>query len=303
MGIHLPDLIVEATIRDGLKFLKENPDRLDDIFEPLLRTYASRKYGQTEVNKIKAMLQTKEIAVVHSFHAAAAQSPCFSIQLGAESEAKERAHIGDFEADVQEAITDEEELEALIRVPDFAPESYDSMSGKISVGDEVDLAAAHPGYLFVDADANEFEVKRGMSNVDGSKFFFIDKAQTPNLEGVCIIKSFLSTNQYEVKGDSSAINLLVGVHTKDALLTKYMYVILKHIMKSRKRDLIKRGIVNSSFQGSDFTRDLRYEGDMVYTRFFTLSGQVDDTWISDDVGQIDNVEIDATPVSCPDDED
>lgn len=293
MGIHLTDLIIEATIRDGLLFLKQNPTVVDDIFSPLTRTYNQRKYGQAEIDKIKEMLQTKNIAVVHSFHAAAAQSPCFSIQLGAEGEAKERANLSDFEEDVQEPITD---LDSLIRVPVFTPLLSDPISGRITVADGVDLSTCNAGYIFVDADGDESVVQRGISNDPGNKFFFIPKGVTPNISGDCFIKTFLSYTQHEEKGDTSAINILIGCHTKDALLTKYLYIILKYIMKSRKKDLIKRGLINSSFQGSDFTRDLHYEGDQVYTRFFTISGQVDDTWESEDVELIDNVDIEGTPI-------
>lgn len=292
MGIHLTDLIVEATIRDGLEYLKQNPDVVDDIFSPLTRTYNQRKYGQAEIEKIKTMLNTKNIAVVHSFYEAESKSPCYSIQLGAEAEAKDRAHLGDFEADVQEDIEDED---SLIRIPLFTPLAHDPVSGKVSVPDNVDLSPLNAGYIFVDGDENESDVQRGISNVPGNKFFFIPKGVMPNITDPCFIKTFLSFTQHEEKGDTSSINILIGVHAKDALLTKYLYVILKYIMKSRKNDLIRRGIVNSSFQGSDFTRDLKYEGDMVFTRFFTLSGQVDDTWASADVPLIDNVEIDATP--------
>jgi len=299
MGIHLTDLIIEATIRDGIEYLKANPEVVDDIFAPLTRTYNQRKYGQAEIDKIKTLLQAKNIAVVHSFHEAAAKAPCYSIQLGAEAEAKDRAHLGDFEADVQEDIEDED---SLIRVPLFTPSAYDPVTGKVSVPDLVDLTPLHPAYIFVDADENEFEVKPGISNVPGNKFFFIDKFQTPNVSDDCFIKTFLSYTQHEEKGDSSSVNILVGVHTKEPLLTKYLYIILKYIMKSRKNDLIRRGLVNSTFQGSDFTRDLAYQGDQVFTRFFTISGQVDDTWASVDVPLIDNVEIEATPVECPDED-
>lgn len=294
MGINLTDLIIEATIRDGLLYLKQNPSKVDDIFKPMTSLFNQRKYGQGEINKIKTMLQTKEIAVVHSFHEAAAKSPCFSIQLGAESEAKERAHLNDFEEQIQVPITD---LASLVRVPNFTPTAYDPLSGKVSVADSVDLDPLHPGYIFVDADNNEQEVQLGISNETGNKFFFLPKnGNAPNISGLCFIKTFLEYTEHEEKGDTSGVNILVGVHTKDALLTKYLYVILKYIMKSRKRDLIKRGLVNSTFSGSDFTRDLQYEGDIVFTRFFTITGQVDDTWSSDETALIDNVEIDGTPI-------
>lgn len=305
MGVHLPDLIVESIIRDGIEFLKQNPDRVDDIFKPLTRIYNQRKYGQAEIDKIKTILfsgdNTKNVAVVHSFHEAAAKSPCYSIQLGTESESKERAHLSDFEEDVQEELTGAA-LEAYEKINPLTPTAYDPLTGKVSVPDSADMSLVHAQFIFVDADEVEHEIRPGVSNIDGNKFFFIAKQADVDISGPGLIKSFISYSQHEVRGDTSQVNVLIGVHTKDALLTKYLYVILKYIFKSRKNDLIKRGFVNSSFQGSDFTRDLRYEGDMVFTRFFTLSGMVDDTWRSDDVDLIDSVEIDASTCDHEDDE-
>jgi hypothetical protein len=229
MGINLPDLIVESIIRDGLQYLKDNPTKVDEIFAPLLSTYASNKYGATEITKIKAMLDQKNIAVVHSFHLAAAKSPCYSIQLGAEAEAKERAHLGDFEAQVEVPL----DPSTIIRVPNFVPTSYDPVTGKIAVADGVDLTLAHAGFKFVDTDGLKFEIKRGMSNITGSKYFFIAKYQTPNITGNCRIDSFLSYNTHEERGDTSGVSLLIGVHAKDALLTKYLYVILKSLRSMR----------------------------------------------------------------------
>lgn len=294
MGILLPDLIVESVIRDGLEFLRRNPDRIDDIFSELTKSYAARKYGQTEVNRIKALIQNKNIAVVHSFHEAGAKTPCYSIQLGSEGEAKDRAHLGDFEADVTEPVQD---TSTLVRVPDFVPVSYTKTTGMVKVDDSTDLDPIGPGFIFIDANGAEFTIQSGMSNDVGNKFFFINQGLEPEINGHCSINTFLDYTQFESKGETSQVNLILGVHSKEALLTKYLYAILKYIMFSRKSDLINRSFINSSFQGSDFTRDLEYKGDMVFTRFFTAQGQVDDSWRSDDVELIDRIEVQATPVS------
>jgi len=295
MGIILPDLIIETTIRDGLAFLGDNPDRIDEIFEEMLEGYASRKYGQAEIDRIKTFLQKKNIAVVHSFHEAAAKSPCYSIQLASESEATNRAHLEDFEEDVQVQLTAPADLAALIRVNNLVPTAYDPLSGKVSVPDSADLSTVGVKFIYEDGSGTEFELKPGISNVDGNKFFFIDKNATPDIVNPGFIRTFLDYTQHQVKGDTSRASILIGAHSKEALLTKYMYVVLKHIMKSRKEDLIKRCFINSTFSGSDFTRDTRYQGDMVFTRYFTITGDVDDTWRTDDIELIDQIEIQAEP--------
>lgn len=295
MGISLPDLILECTIRDGIEYLKANPLVLQDIFSPLLSMYASRKYGQAEIDRINSVLQTKTIAVVHSFHEAEAKSPCYSIQLGSEGEAKERARINDFEADEQDTLTGSALL-PYVKISSLTPTAYDPLTGKVSVSDSADMSIVNHKYIFTDGADVEFEIQRGFSNVPGNKFFFILKQQVVDIVHPGSIKSFINYSQHEVKSYTSQVNVLVGVHSKDALLTKYLYVILKYIMASRKHDLIQRGMLNSSFQGSDFTRDLRYEGDMVFTRFFTVSGQIDDSWRSDNVDLVDAVQLNLQPV-------
>ena len=71
---------------------------------------------------------------------------------------------------------------------------------------------------------------------------------------------------------------MLGVHSKEALFTKYMYAIIKYILLSRKPDLINRGLLNYTFQGSDFTRNLESGGDILFHRFLTVSGKVEDSW-------------------------
>ena len=60
--------------------------------------------------------------------------------------------------------------------------------------------------------------------------------------------------------------------------------------------MIQRCFHNSKLSGSDFTRDLRYEADMVYTRFLTVTGTIEESWRSDQVDLIDCIHIDGTPV-------
>lgn len=302
MGILLPDLIVEITLRDGLEFLKQNPDTLDDIFSELAKPYNSRKYGTAEIDKIKTLIQTKNIAVVHSFYEAAAKNPCFSVTLDSESEAKNRAHLGDFEEDVRETFTEPADIASTVKISGLVPTAYDATSGKVSVDDSVDVSLIATSYIYEDGSGTEFTVKSGQSNVDGNKFFFIDKNASPDIVNPGEIRTFLNFEQYERKGDTSEVSVTVGVHSKEALVTKFLYAIVKYIMKSRKDDLIKRCFINSTFSGSGFGRDLEYQGDIIFTRYFTLKGQVDDTWRSDNVDLIDQVEIDATPVDCPPDE-
>lgn len=295
-GFNIPELIIESLIRDGIQNVRDDETIIDDIFAQLTRSYASRKYGQTEIDKIKTMI-AKEIAVVFSYNEVDAKVPCFSIMIGSDNEDKRRAHLNDHYEEIIEEITDADELEALHRVDDITVLSYDPLSGKVLVSDATDLSSIYKGMLFVDADSAEHTILGGINNAIGDKSFFIQKNDEVDFSTpTSFIKSNLDYKQYEVKGLTSDIQLIIGAHSKDALTTKYLYILLKYFIFSRKADMIKRGIVVSSYNGSDFNRDSQFVGDHVFTRFLTVSGKVDDLWRSDQVVLIDNIQINGTPV-------
>lgn len=293
MSFIMPDLVIEATIRDGLADLAKNPERINNIFESLLLPYNKRKYGSRELQRLRKMVEKEQINVVHSFGEVTTKVPCFSIQLGADTEAKNLARLGDFEEDKRETFTDPSDLQDLVVIDSFIAQSYDSNSGQVFVDDSVDLSDVHANLLFIDGSGTEFVIKSGVSNQAGNKFFTIDKNQTPDINDFVTIKSSLDFEQFEINGVTSDINILVGVHSKNALTTKYMYILLKYFMLSRKRDMIKRCFIVSSHSGSDFTRNMEYQGDMVFTRFMTVTGKIEDSWRGDEVDLIDDIRVEA----------
>lgn len=296
MSFAFPELVIESVIRDGLEDIKNNPEFLDDVFGEFTKSYATRKYGQAEIDKIKALIDKKNIAVVHSFHEAAAKSPCYSIQLGLEAEDRQTTHLDDFEDDLRVPITEAARLELLVKADNVVPSDYTPTTGKVSVPDSVDLSGVYAGYIFEDGAGNIHKVLPGISNAPGDKFFFVAPNSNVDTVDPGEIRSFITEDQFEVRSVSNEVRIMIGVHTKQALLTKYLYVLLKYFLLSRKADAIKRCFARMSLEGSDFTRDFEYQGDMVFTRFLTIKGYTDDVWRSDQVNLIDAVEIDGEAI-------
>lgn len=296
-GFLMPELILESLIRDGLQNLKDDPKIIDDVFAQLTRNYNNRKYGQAEITKIKAMVQ-KEVSVVYTYSQVDSRVPCISIMVGSDTESKARDHIGDYYDGETEQITDTDELQTLHRVDDLQAVSYNPLTGQIQIDNGSDLSEVYKGMIFVDAEGNEFDLLAGINNLTDQKMITIQKQAEVSLSGPVEmhIKSSLDYRQFEVKGVTADVSLVLGVHTKDVLSTKYLYILLKYIVLSRKFDMIKRGLYLATYSGSDFNRDSEYVADMVYTRFLTVTGKVDDTWRSDQVILIDNVEVDPIPV-------
>jgi len=291
MSFVLPDLVIESVIRDGLANINKNPTIINNIFESLLANYNLRKYGEKELNRLREFVVKKQIKVVHSFGEIDTNVPCYSIQLGNDIEAKREARLGDFDGEVTELFAeDSDEFQQTILVANQTPIKYEATSGKLSFDLSVDLGQVTKNKKFVNADG-EFIIVGAVINNMTERAIFLEKNLTIDVAKPGSILSQLNFKQYEINGIHSDVSILVGVHSKDALTTKYMYILLKYFISSRKSDLAKWCFITSSFQGSDFTRNMEIRGDMVYTRFMTVTGKVEDNWRGDEVELFDDLNI------------
>jgi len=291
MSFVLADLVVESVIRDGLANITKNPTIIDSVFGTLTANYNMRKYGAKELDRLRTFISEKQIKVVHSFGEIDTKVPCFSIQLGNDIDAKREARLGDFDGELIEAFEeDSDEYQDTILVANQIPTAYDSTSGRLSFDLSVDLSEVSKNKKFVNADG-EFIIVGPVINTMAERSVFLQKDLSIDLAKPGSILSQLNYKQTEVNGVHSDVSILVGIHSKDALTTKYMYILLKYFMLSRKSDLIKRCFIASSFQGSDFTRNMEIKGDMVYTRFFTVTGKIEDSWRGDEVELFDQLQV------------
>jgi len=286
VSYYLPDIIVESVLREAFMVTKRNPEIIDHVFRSLK---GNAKYGRQAIESIKSNIQKYDWAFVQSFDEVDVNSPSISIQLLGEDEARETG-LEDFQDDAEVALKPTE-LAALIVVPSFIPTGYDPISGFVRVSDLVDLSQVHRNLTFTDAAGNSWAVQMVVSNTSGSKAFLIDPGQTVDISGYCLIKSGIDYKQVTIRSTTTDVNLLIGVHTKNALLTKYFYILIKYFLMARKEVLIERGFFCSKFRGSDFTRDLRFQGDAMFTRYLTLTGKVQDSFRSDETEIFDSFNV------------
>lgn len=292
MGFRLPDLIVESVIREGFASVRRDSTIIDDVFEDLVQSFNSKKYGDREINRIKEFCRTKEVRIVHSFAQVPIGLPCVSIQLMADDEDKAITHLDDFEEDIQRTHTDPDDIANEVVLSGLSAESYDPLTGIVIFDDATDLSLVHRNQLFEDADGTTFRILGSIDTTPGNVSFAIDKAQEPNLVGPCQVRSSINFEQFEIRGTVDQVRLLIGVHAQDRLMTIYLYTLLKYFLSARKLDLVRRGYQSFSFSGSDFTRNNNY-AEPVFERFLTTSGIVQDSWNSDKVIPIEDIEIEA----------
>ncbi len=294
MSFFLPDLELEAILREGFAALRQDPTLITDLFGYLKQPYLYKKYGDKELNKLIKFFTTEEISIVHAFNLVQSSVPCISIQLIENPEEEAKDQLSDFENQITQPITDPNQLAQLVVVSGFTPTSYDPNTGILKIPDAVDLSNVRYNLLFVDASENEFVITGGINNLPGAKQFNIGKGQSPDLSNNGLIQSAINYEQYELQGVYEKERLILGIHTKEPLLTKYVYTVVKYTLNSRRSILEDRGMQLATYSGSDFTRDQNYGGDTVFSRFITCSVSVNNTWRSDKVVPIDEIDLNIT---------
>lgn len=291
MAFVLPDLVIESILRDGFKNIRNDESIVDDVFANLTRAFANKKYGQEEIEKIKKIVREKEISIVHSFGLVTSKIPCISIQLADDREDIEHAHIGDWEDTLITPFTDPDKIANTVIVESFDPTTYDSKTGILTVPDSVNLASVHTNHLFVDASGVEHLIIGGIVNDDGAKQIIIELNSDVDLGSGAEIKSQINYDLYEKRGNLEQVQLILGIHTQDPLLTKYVYILVKYFLLSRKKDIHSRDLELSTYSGSDFHRNMDYGADTVYTRFLNVNAKLQNSWRSDKVQLVDNVNV------------
>lgn len=285
------ELIVESLIREGLQNIRNDLDIVDEVFDQLKTLPISPKYGENEITKIRNFIANTPISIVHSYHIVESNIPCISIQLLSASELTDRAVLDDF-ADDKTRDMSQDELDEQIIVSPVLMLSYDTNSGIIEIDDSVDLTEVHMNQILEDNDGTEFTILGGVDNTPGQKQLIIQKNAEIQLVGPALVKTIFTKIQFEERTNIERETLLIGVHTKESKLTKYLYTLLKYIIESRKLDLIRRNFLLASYEGSDFTRDSGYTADIIFTRFLTVTGEIRNNWNADKVTPIDLIDLD-----------
>ena len=294
MSFVLPELVVESVLREGLASMLATPSIIDDVLGSLTETYANTKYGATELQTIKDVLAKRKLSIVHSKMEAEAKENAISIQLSHEGEDTSKSRLEDLDNELLDYDDDDSTVHARLKVANVLATAYDPISGILSIDDSVDLSTATNGFYFVDDNDVEYQIVNGVSNETGAKVLCLEPNLSLTTPVTGTITSFINFTETEVRGITDKVVIILGVHSKRALLAKYLYVLVKFILSSRKMDLDSRRFMNTTYTGSDFNRDSGYTGDQMFSRYLTITGLVEQSWSDKVVIPVEYMDFDIT---------
>lgn len=278
LGMPLTEFVLETVLRDGLGELRADPTKLDHLFSRFQEPQFGEQYGTAKIAQIKTYIIRNQVKIVHAFSLNATVIPCISIQMMSSEETPNLQTLGNqFE-------NGEIFKNRAVLVNPVLPTTYDLVSGKLSIADSIDLSVVTPNQIYVDASANEFPIRSGISNDLGKKFINIGSGYEPDLSGPGMIIDSIDFRLFHQEQVRLSEVIRLGVHAKnDAHLAKFLYYIVYWILKTRQKSLITRGVHLDYGSMSALDREDQFEGEHIYTRSIDMRCQTEFNYVIDEI--------------------
>ena len=243
----LAEFAIESILREGLTDMKSDTDmRLDDIFGRLRLPDISVKYGDNEIAKIKEVIMRTPIHIYQAqTNLSNIEMPGISIHLLADTESENKAGINDYEGEASTPIN------PAVIVDLFTPSSYDSATGKLTIDDSVDLSQVYPNQYFRDGIGQLFQIS-DLSDINGDKYLIINTDAIGIILANSKVVSGITEKIHQVDYTPADENIMIGIHTENSLLTKYLYYIVRYLLWSKRVRFQQYNLELSKYNGSDF---------------------------------------------------
>lgn len=314
LGIAQSDVLIRNAIIAALADLRAKPYLLDKVFASLAQdSLTSASYGEKEIDKAKEWFLKTNIPVFMVPRIDEGKVPCISISLVSSEESE--VTLGDVHWDV----TEDNAFAWPALTPKFTVEGYDPTSGVLILpASIVAQVNVQPGMFIIDSvggvheildypilvnEPSESELQLALpfelkneGDVTGDNQFLrnavliepglnVDFAQTvikgPNPAYVTHLESVWYRENYQI-----------GVHvsSEPVYLTWLHSIVVFALLRYKQNYLEARGFERSVFSSSDFARSDFNEGENVFSRYISITGNVRHYWPKETVRKVTDLQ-------------
>lgn len=288
MGIVQSDLLIRVAVLKTLEEVKKNPWLLDDIMSDLVDDpLLNEVYGQKEINNAKEWLANNNIEVYLKYRLDSMTYPCVGISLGNSDEDNNESTLADLSTEIEDLSPDKIEKPIPYVVKPFTPISY--VDGYILPPDSVQSILVSNGMLLLDPDTgNAYEIDR----VD-PKGIHIKDAPAISLTRCGVIPQHrIWRARRERAGFRENYIISLHNHGDPAPLIWLYSIVMYGLLRYRESLFEKRGLQISSLKATDVVArgsEFQQGADNIYSRYITLSGLVQNSWLKSPTRIIEKV--------------
>lgn len=286
------DIIIYEALKLGLQDVKENIWLIDDIFSVLKNpNFVASQNGQAEIDAIKNWFQNTDIPVLLKYRVDKETFPCVTVALGSSQEKSEMKHLADLSTDVEVFTPSQTQKPISFIVKRFLPESVNTEQSYIVVRDDFSFRGVRVGQTLVDLTTG---LSVRIIRIDKNKIYYEPDDRLELLE-LAIAPEF---PYYKARREHTFFQetVSIGCHVSgDPIQAIWLSSIVIYVILRYRESLLEAKYYTQSQIGiSELVPNEEYGGvasDLVYSRYITMSGQVEYSWIKGLKRVVEKVEL------------
>lgn len=278
-GIFQGDIIIKTALELGFQDMRDNPWLVDHMLEDLKTiAYLTDKYGQKQIDACKEWLANNQVDVYMRGRNDQDRLPCITIEVGASAEKEEMKSMADQSTETVMLLPNQINKPISYVVKPFVPVSYDSGSGIVDVG-STDISSVAAGMILVDPSTGQSFVIEDITP-DG---IVIESGLTFTAAKVGVVPK----NQFYVARVEHSFfqeTYNIGCHSHgDPQVLLWLWSIVKYSLLRYKESLLEaNGFAQAAITSSSPDLNAQFTtagGEVGWSRYVSLTGQVENSWI------------------------
>ena len=290
-GIFQGDLIIKTAVELSLEDMRKNPWLIEDVFSSLLENpILAKRYGAKEIARAKEFILNNKIDVYMHHRLDKMNYPCVTISIGQSTEDKSLATLGDGSVAFEEMTATEIGKPIKYLAGPFKVTAYDKDTGILELPNTVEeYRYLDTGMLLADPKTGnawtiiEKAGENGLRIASGTKLPKGDLVVIPRYHAYKARRErAISQEQY---------NIGCHVHGDPSMLI-FLFGVVKYSLFRYREGLLEY----NNFQLSNLTCTDMIKNDMmaeenIYSRWITLTGQVEESWIKTPKRYIEAIDL------------
>ena len=291
MGKPAIDILLKGFVEYVIHDLKNNLWLLTDIYADAADDNLTKiEHGDRDYRNALDWFVNNSINVVMYQRKDRPKFPCVSIAITSINEHIPGVTIGDQDPDPFYDLEPSEFGVLLDKVyDDFTPLAYDKEKGIITMPDGMNTyqIAAGLQVLVEQTTGKAYVIKKC---IDSQSFSILEGTEI-NLKNCYIVPVNTAWNAYRERTRTRE-TYEIGVHsTSDPVECIWLSQLIEYALnKYKSKYLDKRNMALSTYSISNISRNENYAADNVFSRFFSINFEVEQTWIREVAPKIARVQ-------------
>ena len=276
-GLSTTDALIKTCIELAVDDLKKNPWILESLYSPYIENpILAQKYGYKELERAKDFLNNK-IHFYQKHRKDNMEFPCVTISLSQTSEDTGLSTLADLSTEVVEYDPEQINRPISFIIKPTQILSYDPLTGIMEIPENENYKFISSGMGAVNPETGD-----GYAIIEkaGNQGFRIEQGLDLDWEKVAVVPQYL-TYRARMERIVTKEQYSIGCHAHgDPALTLFLYNLVKYALLRYREGLFEHyNFQLGTISATDTIENDAFQADNVYSRFITLSGQVEEYWV------------------------